>query len=142
MDLEKLRNPYDFANPVSEESLFIGRKEELNEIRYYLDQARTAARPISIALLGQRAAGKTSFLNITEIEAQRREFCTVRINLDEGDAESQLLFFHKLLDRIVYAVCKMGAFGGVYGKSALKKTGLGQLSRHESSGKRHFFNAL
>ena len=24
----------------------------------------------------------------------------------------------------------------------LKKTGLGQLSRHESSGKRHFFNAL
>ena len=57
-------NPYDFANPVSDPGLLVGREKEMEEIKYYLDNAKVAPRPINIALLGTRASGKTSILNI------------------------------------------------------------------------------
>lgn len=117
MDLGSLPNPYDFANPVSDKVLFVGRAEELKEITYYLDHARAAPRPINIAILGPRASGKTSLLNITELEAKARSFCTVRIDLDEGDANTQLGFFHKLFDGVLTAASDLGAFGGRDGKT-------------------------
>ena len=117
MDLSKSYNPYDFANPVSEASLLVGREKEMEEIKYYLDNAKAAPRPINIALLGQRASGKTSILNITELEAKARGFCTVRINFDEDDASTQLAFFYKLFDAIITEACRKGAFGGSEGKT-------------------------
>lgn len=117
MDLSKLHNPYDFANPVSDADLFVGRQDEMREIIYYLDHAKTAPRPINIALLGPRASGKTSILNMTEADANKRGFCTVRIDLDEDDAATQLGFFHKLFDAILAAACELGAFGGKEGKT-------------------------
>lgn len=117
MDYSKLHNPYDFANPVSDSDLFVGREHELEEIRYYLDHAVSASRPINIALLGARASGKTSLLNMTEIEAKKRGFCTVRIDLDEDDVKTQLRFFHKIFDGIFSSSCELGAFGGKEGKT-------------------------
>jgi AAA+ ATPase superfamily predicted ATPase len=117
MDIAKLHNPYDFANPVSETASFVGRRDERDDIRYYLDQARTAPRPINIALLGARAAGKTSLLNITEILAKERDFCTVRIDLDEGDVATQIAFFFKLFDSVLTAACHAGAYGGRFAKT-------------------------
>ena len=117
MDISKLNNPYDFANPVSDVDLFVGRKDELEEIKYYLNHAKTAPRPINIALLGTRASGKTSLLNMCEIEAKKRGFCTVRIDLDEDDAKTQLIFFYKIFDGIFSSVCESGKFGGKEGKT-------------------------
>lgn len=117
VDLTKFPNPYDFANPVTDEELFVGRKNELEEIEYYLNHAKTASRPINIAIIGPRASGKTSFLNITEIKAKRKGFLTVRIDLDEGDAKTQLAFFYKLFDGLLTVVCEFGAFGGIEGKT-------------------------
>jgi len=117
VDLSKLHNPYDFANPVSDPYLFVGRRDEMHEITYYLDHARTAARPINIALLGPRASGKTSLLNMAGAEASKRGFCTVRIDLDEDDAKTQLGFFYKLFDSILAATCEAGAFEGKDGKT-------------------------
>jgi tetratricopeptide (TPR) repeat protein len=97
--------------------MFFGRSEEMTEIRYYLDHATAAERPINLALLGDRAAGKTSILNMTEIEARSRNCCTTRIDLDEDDAKSQLLFFYKMFDGIITAACQLGAFGGLAGKT-------------------------
>ena len=88
MDIGKIHNPYDFANPVSDEYLFVGREEEMEEISYYLDHAKEM-RPIHIALLGPRASGKTSFLNMAEKDAAKMGFYTVRVNLDEDDAKNQ-----------------------------------------------------
>jgi Cdc6-like AAA superfamily ATPase len=116
-NLSKLHNPYDFANPVCDVDFFVGRKDELDEIRYYLDHAKTAPRPINIALLGPRASGKTSLLNMTEFEAKNRGFCTGRIDLDEDDAKTQLGFFYKLFDVILSAAFQFGAFGGEEGKT-------------------------
>ena len=117
MDLSKLNNPYDFANPVSDVDLFVGRKDELKEIEYYLNHAKTAPRPINIALLGTRASGKTSLLNICEIEAKKRGFCTVRIDLDEDDAKTQLVFFYKIFDGIFSSICESGKYEGEEGKT-------------------------
>lgn len=117
VNLSKLYNPYDFANPISDSDLFIGRKKELDEIEYYLDHAKTSPRPINIAVLGPRASGKTSVLNMCELGAKKRGFCTVRIDLDEGDAETQLSFFYKLFDGIFSTVCELGGFEGKEGKT-------------------------
>ena len=110
-------NPYDFTNPVSDVSLLVGREKEMEEIKYYLDNAKTAPRPTNIAILGQRASGKTSILNIAEDEAKKRGFCTVRIDLDEGNVASELAFFFKLFDSILEDACASGAFEGIQGKT-------------------------
>lgn len=117
MDYTKFHNPYDFANPVSNADLFVGRYDELKEIKYYLDQAKTAPRPINLALLGPRASGKTSLLNMCQLEGINRGFCTVRIDLDEGDVSTQIGFFYKLFDGIFLSVCESGFFGGLAGKT-------------------------
>jgi Cdc6-like AAA superfamily ATPase len=63
MDFSKLHNPFDFANPVIDPKLFAGRKNELEDIEYYLNHAKSAPRAINLALIGDRASGKTSLLN-------------------------------------------------------------------------------
>jgi len=117
MDVSEFPNPYDFANPVVEEKLFVGRTNEMNEIRYYLDHATRASRPIHLAVIGERASGKTSVLNMIQIEAQKRQFCVVRVDLDEADAETQLAFFYKIFDSILTTACKLGVFEGIAGKT-------------------------
>ncbi len=116
MDISTVHNPYDFANPIWDADLFVGRKDELDEIKYYLDHAKSAPRPINLAILGPRASGKTSLLNMTETEALKRSFCTVRINLDEADALSQLAFSQKLFDGLISAACELEAYAGKSGK--------------------------
>jgi hypothetical protein len=106
-------NPYDFSHPVNDRELFIGRDPELTEIKYYLDHAVRAARPMSLAILGPRASGKTSLLNMTEIEARRRDMCVARVDLDEGVTHSHLNLFFKLFDAVLTAACELGAFGGL-----------------------------
>src|SRR3954447_15198609 len=89
-DIRTIANPYDFANPVTDDQLFSGRDEEQGEVAYYIRQAKLGQKPIHIAFIGERASGKTSFLNITENEARRHDFSVVRIDLDEGDVANQL----------------------------------------------------
>ena len=110
-------NPYDFANPVTNKKLFSGRETELDEITYYLDHAVHAPRPMSLALIGNRASGKTSLLNIAEQEAEQRNFCTVRIDLDESHAKNELAFFSKFFDAIFLSAVSQGAFGGRQGET-------------------------
>ncbi|MHC5773961.1 hypothetical protein [Nostoc sp.] len=71
VDLNTTHNPYDFSNPVSDIELFAGRKNELKDINYYLNHAAKAPRAINLALLGRRASGKTSLLNIIQSEEIR-----------------------------------------------------------------------
>jgi hypothetical protein len=114
--LRELPNPFDFANPVSTERNFFGRTNEIADVTYYLNHARQTGGPIHLAFVGARASGKTSFLNVAELEAQRREFCTVRINLNEGDVETDLEFFRKVFHSVVMAALTSGAYGGRKGQ--------------------------
>jgi GTPase SAR1 family protein len=115
-NISELRNPYDFANPVTEESLFAGRLDELREINYYLNEGIKSKKPINLSLVGDRASGKTSLLNMIEISAYRNNYLTVRIDLDEGDINSQLHFFFKVFDSLVTSVFDSDFFGGYRGK--------------------------
>ena len=117
IDFSKVQNPFDFSNPVGDPEVFAGRKTELADIRYYLDQGSRSARPINLAVLGGRASGKTSLLNMIEDGALKRGYCVVRIDLDEGDTTSQLAFFLKIFDSLVTTACRDGAFGGLTGKT-------------------------
>lgn len=120
----KIANPYDFANPVSSKDLFVGRADELRDIKYYLDHAKKSDRSINLALLGDRAAGKTSLLNIVELEASDRGLIPVRVDLNESDVDSHFAFWFKLFDaifnRLVSEPSKNGdghAFGGTHGRT-------------------------
>ena len=117
VDYTKYPNPYDFANPVSSKDLFAGRDSIKNEIDYYLDQASRVLHPINLALLGDRASGKTSVLNIIDIKTIEKSMLPVRINLDEGDGENQFAFFNKVFNTILEKACKEGAFGGLTSKT-------------------------
>lgn len=108
-------NPYDFANPVDSADVFAGREGELKEIRYYLDQAARAPRPINLTLTGERSAGKTSLLNMIAAEARQRGFCVARVNLNESDAD-QYFLFAKIYDSILMAAMDRGSFGGPNGQ--------------------------
>src|SRR3954467_13704606 len=110
-NLRELPNPYDFGNPVGDDRSFFGRASEIADTIYYLNQAQLTRRPIHLAFVGARASGKTSFLNIAEIEANRRNFCTVRINLNEGDVDTDLVFFRKLFHSTVMSAFGLGAYG-------------------------------
>jgi len=116
MDFGEAYNPYDFASPITDKSLFAGRQKELETLAYYIDRAKRAIKPINLAFIGPRASGKTSFLNIAEFDLLTKDFCVVRIDLDEGDAESPLTFFYKIFDSIFQKVFSMGYFGGTDGK--------------------------
>jgi len=117
VDERLLYNPYDFANPVEDKGVFVGRQAQLSELHYYLDHARLAPRAIHIAILGKRASGKTSLLNMAELSAAQSGFCVVRVNLNESDAQSATTFLLRVYDSIVTAAFKEGLFGGLNSKA-------------------------
>jgi len=117
MDLSQLPNPYDFANPINDPELFAGRAKEIREIEYYLDHASRAPRPINLAILGERASGKTSVLNMIEVKAEARGMMVVRVDLDEGDAHTELAFFLKVFDSMLITACSLDAYAGLVGRT-------------------------
>lgn len=112
MTISDYINPYDFANPVTNENLFAGREDHLEEIIYYLNHGKKSAKPINLALIGDRAAGKTSLLNMIESQAKKQDYLTVRIDLDEGDINSEMHFFFKIFDSIINEAFDKNYFGG------------------------------
>lgn len=110
---ELMFNPYDFANPVDSAEMFAGRKSETDEVKYYLDYARHA-RPIHLAVTGERAAGKTSMLNLIQREAELLGFLVVRMDLNESDTDP-LQFFGGLYDAILTEAVSKGAYAGTSG---------------------------
>ncbi|MBT2470330.1 glycosyltransferase [Streptomyces sp. ISL-66] len=103
MDISQLRNPYDFRNPVRESSVFAGRKQEQEAIRYELGQAAVNRPSVCVVLHGPRAAGKTSLLNATDRMSRDRGFTTVRVELVEGDGEP-IVFYRKVYEELLASV--------------------------------------
>lgn len=66
--------------------------------------------------MGDRAAGKTSLLNIIERESSEKDLFPVRIDLDETDIEDHLGFFYKIFNALASKAFDSGYFGGRTGK--------------------------
>lgn len=100
-------NPYDFINPIRDPKLFAGRQEELKEIDYYLELSRSKAPKYThLALIGGRASGKTSLLNMTGFKATEKDFLSVKIPLNKETSSSDVLFFKEIFDaRALLCLC-------------------------------------
>lgn len=108
-------NPYDFSHAVKDPELFAGRVNELRDIEYYLQQAKTSTQPVGLAVVGKRTSGKTSLLNMIEVRAHELDTFPVRVDLDETDVNTPLLFFHRVIEEILLAAFSAGFFGGIGG---------------------------
>jgi tetratricopeptide (TPR) repeat protein len=104
-------NPYDFSHPVRDPLLLAGRRQHLSDANYYLEQAAASDQPVCLALIGPRAAGKTSVLNAIEAMAADRKYLVVRVDLDNSDTSSPLAFFHRVIEEAIEAALNAGAFG-------------------------------
>ena len=108
-------NPYNFQIPVKDPAIFIGRDAESFEIKYYMDQTCHAPLPVHIALIGERASGKSSILNMMKIWASEKQMLPVMVKLADDDAKTQLAFFFKIFDALLLTVAEQNGFGGIHG---------------------------
>jgi len=107
-------NPYDFITPVKDPKLFAGREEELKEIDYYLDLSHSKSPKYThLALIGERASGKTSLLNMIESMANEKGFLAVRIPLNKETSSNDILFFKEAFDGIMTKGAEKGMYGGI-----------------------------
>ncbi|MEV0645498.1 ATP-binding protein [Phytomonospora sp. NPDC050363] len=110
MRINDMRNPYDYGNAVSDPRLFAGRREELDRLGRVFDQAALDAPVGLLAVHGERAAGKTSLLNMAALMARDRGLLPVRVHLVPGDADP-VGFFGKVYEELVGAAAKAGLTG-------------------------------
>jgi hypothetical protein len=109
-----MQNPFDFSNPVTERSVLAGRGPEMQQASYYLDQSREGAS-YSLALVGERASGKTSLLNALADYANETGLIAANVRLDEGVAGDDLDFFREVFHSLMEACARRGVFGGEAG---------------------------
>jgi tetratricopeptide (TPR) repeat protein len=109
-------NPYNYLHPVTDPALFVGRREQLSDIEYYLKEALSAPYISHMAILGPPASGKTSLLNMATALAERKGFCTAALELNSSDALNQVALFFRLFNLILVKAFSLDAFGGLDGQ--------------------------
>ncbi len=107
-------NPFDFSNPVTDPSVLAGRAAEMKQASYYLDQSGEGAS-YSLALIGDRASGKTSLLNGLSDYASDTGLIAAGIRLNERMLENDLNFFREVFYSLMKASAARGLWGGEAG---------------------------
>lgn len=107
-------NPYDFERPVKDPKLFAGRQKELNEISYYLELSKSE-RPVyhNLAIIGPRAVGKTSLLNMIEHMAEEKGMLAVKVSLNNETSSNEVLLFKEVFDNLLTKGAERGMYGGI-----------------------------
>jgi tetratricopeptide (TPR) repeat protein len=107
-------NPYDFERPVKDPSLFAGRQKELEEINYYLELSKSE-RPVyhNLAIIGPRAVGKTSLLNMIEHIATDKGMLAVKISLNNETSANEVILFKEIFDNLMTKGAEMRMYGGI-----------------------------
>jgi len=97
--------------------LFAGRQKELAEIEYYLELSR-GERPVfhNLAMIGARAAGKTSLLNVIEHLAKKKGILVVKVSLNAESSSNEVILFKEVIDGIMTNGAELGMFEGLGGK--------------------------
>ena len=118
----KIVNPFNYINPVTKEELFIGRESELKTIDYIFDLAESGSQYQNIAIIGDRAIGKTSLLNILLLRAQKRKFLAVCVDLNEELVSDSTKFFKEIIQAILFEGTRsFDLFGGKEKKGLFNK---------------------
>ena len=114
--VSKYSNPYDFINPVKDPKLFAGRNDELKEVDYYLELTKSEKpQYTNLAILGERAVGKTSFLNIVSSMSDDKNLLPVKISLNQEISQNEILFFKEIIEGIMLEGSQKGMYGGIRG---------------------------
>jgi len=94
---EEYSNPYDFTRPIKGRNRFAGREKELEEIDHYLSLASSTTPSFhNLSLVGQRAAGKTSLLNMLYDIAEEKGLLSVKVSLNNESATNDALLFKEV----------------------------------------------
>jgi tetratricopeptide (TPR) repeat protein len=110
-------NPYDFTKPISDSKLLAGRNEEIEKIKYYLDQAVSdSPKFYSFALVGKRATGKSSLLNVTKQLAKEKDLLAIKVSLNKEIVSNHDLFYEELIDGILTEGYDRGMYRGLRGR--------------------------
>jgi tetratricopeptide (TPR) repeat protein len=108
-------NPYNFEKPVKPE-LFAGRNKELSEIDYYLELSKASSPTYhNLALVGQRATGKTSLLNMISYMAEKKGMLSIKVSLNAETSTSDVILFKEIFDSIMTRGAEFGLYGGITG---------------------------
>lgn len=99
-------NPFT-TKPLSNVSLFAGRKTETLQIQYILKKHTLQ----SFMIVGERGMGKTSLLNYTESICKYENIVPVRVNLTTGGVENANIFFANLFIKSVEACLERSLLG-------------------------------
>lgn len=106
-------NPYDFQRPIKDPRLFAGRHDELKEINYYFELAKSdSPRFFNVAIVGPRSSGKTSFLNMIKHIAKEKGFLPVKVSLNNELVQNDVFLFKEIFDGIMTKGMQRGLFGG------------------------------
>lgn len=117
MDSNKkiLVNPFNISEPVKDPEKLFGRETEIEEIEKYFQEG-SLGQITHLAIIGERAAGKTSLLNILEIRAKEYKLIPVKIDLNEGLASSARNLFFEFYNSLIDAIVREDILGGEKGK--------------------------
>ncbi len=116
----KTVNPFNYISPITKEEFFVGRERELKTIDYILDLAESESQYENIAIIGKRAIGKTSLLNIILSRTLKRNFLAVGVDLNEDLVSDSTTFFREIIQTILFEGTKnFNIFGGKEEKKGL-----------------------
>ncbi|MCE5237814.1 hypothetical protein LLH23_04920 [bacterium] len=115
MPLPDAVNPYDFAHAVTDPQVFAGRREQLEEAEYYLRLA-ASQRPTSLAVIGERSSGKSSFMNMIRLQAERYGLVSFRMDLDSSVVQTRTQFLRQFFEAALLSVCRAGLYEGRTGQ--------------------------
>lgn len=110
-ELRNKPNPYDFRNPVPGDRQLASREAEAAEIKASLESTALGS-PVNVALVGERAAGKTSLLNRATTIAEASNLLAVRVDLDEDLVKTPFAFFKAVFEACVQTLVRIGHFSG------------------------------
>ena len=106
-------NPYDFLRPIKDPKRFAGRHDELKEIDYYFELAKSdSPKFFNTAVVGPRSSGKTSFLNIVQHIAEEKGFLSVKLSLNNELVQNDVFLFKEIFDGIMTEGIQQSLFGG------------------------------
>ncbi len=109
-------NPFDFERPVKNPKLFAGRQSELDEIDYYLGLMLNENPTYhNLSIIGDRASGKTSFLNMVNYMAEKKKLLPTKISLNNEISNNEVFLFKEIFDSLITKGAEKGMFGGLSG---------------------------
>lgn len=104
-------NPYDYLHPVADPLKFAGRFNEIEDLDYQFERARTSQpQYTNIAYIGQRGVGKTSLLHKVHSIAQSKAYLVARLSLTSTLVENTQEFFKGLFDAVLFQASEKGLF--------------------------------